>query len=99
MLFENLMFLNVSAIQSSFRISGSEASDGPVYTSLVHEYDAPMKPSKIVPNVLLRFRSTPHRLRDAGSLLMYGAPVEGFTRGVQKFGASGSSVSLPPTTQ
>ena len=36
------MFLNVSAIQSSFWISGSDASDGPAYTSLVHEVDAPM---------------------------------------------------------
>ena len=36
------MLSNVSAIQSSLRISGSEASAGPVNTSLVHEYDAPM---------------------------------------------------------
>ncbi len=42
MLFENLMFLNVSATQSSFLISGSDASDGPVYVSPVHENDAPM---------------------------------------------------------
>ena len=42
MLFENLMLSNVSAIQSSFRISGSEASDGPVYVPLVQECDAPM---------------------------------------------------------
>jgi hypothetical protein len=42
MLFENLMLSNVSAIQSSFLISGSEASAGPVKTSLVHECDAPM---------------------------------------------------------
>ena len=31
------MFLNVSAIQSSFLISGSDASDGPANTSLVHD--------------------------------------------------------------
>ena len=36
------MFLNVSATQSSFLISGSDASPGPAYVSLVHEYDAPM---------------------------------------------------------
>ena len=42
MLFENLMFENVSATQSSFLISGSEASHGPAYVSLVHECDAPM---------------------------------------------------------
>ena len=36
------MFLNVSAIQSSFLISGSEPSDGPAKTSLTHEFDAPM---------------------------------------------------------
>ena len=36
------MFLNVSAIQSSFWISGSDASLRPVKTSLVHEVDAPM---------------------------------------------------------
>ena len=42
MLFENLMFLNVSAIQSSFLISGSEASTGPANVSLTQEFDAPM---------------------------------------------------------
>ena len=42
MLFENLMFLNVSAIQNSFWISGSEASNGPANTSLTHDVDAPM---------------------------------------------------------
>ena len=36
------MFLNLSATQSSFLISGSDASAGPANTSLVHEYDAPM---------------------------------------------------------
>ena len=36
------MFSNVSAIQSSFWISGSDASAGPAYTSLMHECDAPM---------------------------------------------------------
>jgi hypothetical protein len=42
MLLENLMFGNESATQSSFLISGSEASAGPVYTSLVQDVDAPM---------------------------------------------------------
>ena len=42
MLFENLMFLNVSAIQSSFWISGSEASNGPENTSRGTLFDAPM---------------------------------------------------------
>jgi hypothetical protein len=64
-------------------ISGSEASDGPVYVSLVHEYDAPMYPSKIVPTVLLRLLSTPHRFREAGSVFVYGSPVDGLIRGVQ----------------
>ena len=36
------MFVNLSATQSSFLISGSDASAGPANTSLVHEYDAPM---------------------------------------------------------
>ena len=36
------MLSNVSAIHSSFLISGSDASAGPAYTSLVHECDAPM---------------------------------------------------------
>ncbi len=36
------MFVNVSAIQSSFLISGSDASPGPANISLLHEYDAPM---------------------------------------------------------
>src|SRR5215211_5071294 len=72
MLFENLMFVNVSAIQSSFLISGSEASPGPANVSLVHENDAPMKPSKIVPTVLLRFSSTPQAFREPGSVLVYG---------------------------
>ena len=36
------MLSNVSAIHSSLRISGSEASPGPANTSLVHDYDAPM---------------------------------------------------------
>ena len=49
--------------------------------------------------MLLRFRSTPHAVREAGSVFVYGAPVAGLTRGVQKFAANGSSVSLPPTTQ
>ena len=52
MLFENLMFLNVSAIQSSFLISGSDASPGPAYVSPVQVCDAPMKPSKIVVSAL-----------------------------------------------
>src|SRR5687767_4063081 len=99
MLFENLMLLNVSAIQSSFWISGSEASAGPVYVSLVHECDAPMYPSKSVPNVLFRFRSTPHALREAGSVFVYGTLVPGLTRGVQKLVAFGSSSTLPPLTQ
>ena len=30
---------------------------------------------------------------------MYGTPVSGLIRGVQKFAAIGSSVSLPPSTQ
>ena len=36
------MLSNVSAIQSSFWISGSDASPGPAKTSLMHEVDAPM---------------------------------------------------------
>ena len=36
------MFLNVSAIQNSFWISSSDASERPVKTSLVHELEAPM---------------------------------------------------------
>src|SRR4029077_4376865 len=99
MLFENFMFLNVSATHSSFWISGSDASAGPANTSLVHEYDAPMYPSKIVPTVLLRFRSTPHALREPGSLFTYGPPVSGLTRGVQNPAAFGSSLSFPPLTQ
>src|SRR3954471_2294278 len=98
MLFENLMFLNVSAIQSSFRISGSDASNGPAYVSVVHDVDAPMKPSKIVANVLLRFISTPHAVREAGSLFVYGSPVAGLVRGVQKLAAVGSSDERPPLT-
>ena len=80
------MFLNVSAIQSSFWISGSDASPGPAYVSLVHEYDAPMYPSKSVPTVLFRFMSMPHAVREAGSVFVYGRPVAGLIRGVQKFG-------------
>src|SRR5215218_5996881 len=99
MLFENLMFVNVSAIHSSFLISGSDASCGPAYVSLVQDLEAPMYPSKIVANVLLRLRSTPHWFRDAASVFVYGAFVEGLTCGVQKLAASGSSVTLPPTTQ
>src|SRR5918994_1115887 len=99
MLLENLMFLNVSAIQSSFWISGSEASDGPAYVSLVHECDAPIYPSNRVPNVLLRFRSTPHAVRKPGSVAVYGTPVAGLTRACQKFAPNGSSLSSPPTTQ
>src|SRR5215211_232663 len=99
MLFENLMFLNVSATQSSFLISGSEASPGPANTSLVHENDAPMKPSKIVPTVLLRFSSTPHAFFEPGSVLVYGSPVPGLILGAQKFEADGSSLSRPPSTQ
>jgi len=49
--------------------------------------------------VLLRFASTPHAVREAGSLFVYGTPVDGLTRGVQKLAAFGSSVTLPPTTQ
>ena len=56
-----------------------------------------MYPSKSVPNVLLRLRSTPHTLREPGSSLAYGRPVPGFTRGVQKAAANGSSVSSPPS--
>ena len=63
MLLANLMPLNVSGIQSSFLISGSEASNGPENVSLVHDELAPEKPSKSVPTVLLRLRSTPHELR------------------------------------
>src|SRR5918996_1004052 len=37
MLFENLMLSNVSTIQCSFWASGSESSEGPAKTSLVHE--------------------------------------------------------------
>src|ERR671922_656056 len=104
MLLENLMFLNVSAIQSSFLISGSDASDGPANTSLVHECDAPMyvcppNVSKIVPTVLLRFRSTPQASRAAGSLPMNGLLPGGGERNCQKFAAFGSSVSFPPSTQ
>ncbi|HEY6774921.1 MAG TPA: hypothetical protein VI122_00240, partial [Thermoleophilaceae bacterium] len=43
--------------------------------------------------------STPHAFREAGSELVYGSPVPGFTLGVQKFAALESSVSFPPTTQ
>src|SRR5918994_6608579 len=102
MLFENLMFLNVSGIQSAFLISGSDASAGPVKMSDVQFVDAPMKPSKSVANVLLRLRSTPQPFLPAGSLLVapgIGRPVDWFTDGVQKLAANGSSVSLPPTTQ
>jgi hypothetical protein len=49
----------------------------------VHEYDAPMYPSKIVPTVLLRLLSTPHRFREAGSVFVYGSPVDELIRGVQ----------------
>ena len=41
MLFANLMPLNVSPIQCSLLISGSEASDGPVNVSLVQYVLAP----------------------------------------------------------
>src|SRR5215208_4960897 len=97
MLFENLMFLNVCAIQYSFLISGSDASDGPANTSLVHELDAPTYPSKTVPRVLLRFRATPIAFRAAGSLMV--VLVTGAGAGVQKFAANGSSVVFPPITQ
>src|SRR5687767_7749908 len=99
MLLENLMFGNVSAIQSSFWISGSDASLGPVKVSLMQECDAPMKPSNSVANVLLRFRSTPHAVRAAGSIAVLGTPVSNCARGDQKSAANGSSVSRPPTTQ
>ena len=36
------MFVNLSATQSSFLISGSDASAGPGEHVVVHEYDAPM---------------------------------------------------------
>jgi hypothetical protein len=55
-----------------------------------------MNPSKSVPNVLLRFMSTPQSCREAESLLVYAAPVIGLALGVQKFAAFGSSVSRPP---
>ena len=41
MLLANLMSGNVSATHCSFLISGSEASDGPEYVSLVQLVDAP----------------------------------------------------------
>ncbi len=63
MLFANLMPLNVSGIQCSFLISGSEASNGPAKVSPVQPEPAPAKPSNSVPTVLLRLRSTPHELR------------------------------------
>src|SRR5919106_4745088 len=99
MLFENLMLSNVSATHSSFWISGSDASAGPAYVPLVHECDAPMKPSKIVPTVLLRLLSTPQALRDPGSVAVYGSPVPGLMRGMPKFAAFGSSVLFPPLMQ
>ena len=49
--------------------------------------------------MLLRFRSTPHALREDGSLRPYSAPVIGFVRGCQKFAAFALSVSFPPSTQ
>src|SRR5688572_9803699 len=99
MLFENLMFgPSVSTIQASFRASGSETSFGPAKTSLVHECDAPTYPSKIVPSDWLRFRSTPHALRESASVLTGVAPLF-CTFVVQKSAAIGSSSSLPPITQ
>ena len=41
MLFENLMFGNVSATHFSLRVSGSQYSPGPAYVSLVQSVDAP----------------------------------------------------------
>ena len=64
------MFVKFSTSQISFWISGSEASDGPAYVSLVQLDDAPEYPSKRVPTVLLRFRSTPQELRPAGMPLV-----------------------------
>ena len=63
MLLANLMPLNVSATQSSLRISGWRPRTDPANVSLVHEVLAPEKPSKSEPTVLLRLRSVPHELR------------------------------------
>ncbi len=49
--------------------------------------------------MLLRLLSTPHAVREPGSVFVYGRPVLGLVRGVQKSAAKGSSVTLPPLTQ
>ena len=49
--------------------------------------------------MLFRFSSTPHAVREAGSEFVYGRPVAGLIRGVQKSAAFGSSDVLPPLTQ
>ena len=60
MLFENLMFLNVFWIQISFRVSGSESSDGPAKLEPAQPViDAPWKPSKPEPTEKLRLMLTP----------------------------------------